>query len=70
MDYLTHRRNFSAKNSTNIILQAPYSPDLTLCDFFLSPKFKLSLRGKRFESTEAVKEKSLKELKAIPSSAE
>jgi len=44
-----------------------YPPDLVAYDFFLFPK--LSLREKRFESTEAVKENSLKKLKAIPSSA-
>jgi len=35
----------------------------------LFPKLKLSLHGKHFESTEAVKEKSLMELKATSSSA-
>jgi len=39
------------------------------CDFFLFPKLKLPLRGKRFETVEAVKENALKELKAIPISA-
>jgi len=37
---------FLAKNSTNIILQASYLPDLASCDFFLFPKLKLPLRGK------------------------
>ncbi|CAK9818879.1 hypothetical protein ANTQUA_LOCUS9953 [Anthophora quadrimaculata] len=39
------------------------------CDFFLFPKLKLPLRGRRFESIEAIKENSQKELKALPSSA-
>jgi len=47
---------FWPKNST-IIPQALYS-GLASCDFLLFPKFKLSLRGKRFESTETVKENS------------
>ncbi|KZC03764.1 hypothetical protein WN55_04220 [Dufourea novaeangliae] len=39
------------------------------CDFFLFPKLKLPLRERRFESIEAIKENSLKELKATPQSA-
>ncbi|CAK9799943.1 Mariner Mos1 transposase [Anthophora quadrimaculata] len=62
-------REFLAKNSTNVIEQAPYSPDMAPCDFFLFPKLKLPLRGRRFESIEAIKENSQKELKALPSSA-
>ncbi|CAK9818191.1 Mariner Mos1 transposase [Anthophora quadrimaculata] len=62
-------REFLAKNSINVIEQAPYSPDMTPCDFFLFPKLKLPLRGRRFESIEPIKENSKKELKALPSSA-
>jgi len=54
------------QNSTNIILQAPYLPDLVFCDIFLFFKLKL-LCETFFESREAVKENSLKELKVIPS---
>lgn len=39
---------FLAKHSTNIISQAPYSPDMAPCDFFLFPRLKLPLRRKRF----------------------
>ncbi|KOC58991.1 hypothetical protein WH47_07712 [Habropoda laboriosa] len=39
------------------------------CDFFLFPRLKLPLRGKHFETIEAIKENSQKELKAIPKSA-
>ncbi|CAK9833043.1 Mariner Mos1 transposase [Anthophora retusa] len=60
---------FLAKNSTNAIEQAPYSPDMAPCDCFLFPKLKLPLRGRRFESIEAIKENLQKELKALPSSA-
>lgn len=49
---------FLTKNSTNVIDQAPYSPDMVPCDFFLFPKLKLPLRGRRFESTEAIKQNS------------
>ena len=59
-------KEFLAKNSTKVLDQAPYSPDMAPSDFFLFPKLKLPLRGKRFESIEAIKENSLNELKAIP----
>jgi hypothetical protein len=33
-------------------LQPPYSLDLASCDFFLFPKMKLKLKGRRFETIE------------------
>lgn len=62
-------REFLTKNSTNVIDQAPYSPDMAPCDFFLFPKLKLPLRGRRFESIEDIKQNSQKELKVIPKRA-
>jgi len=32
----------------------PYSPDLAPCDFFLFPKMKLRLKGRRFDMTEEI----------------
>lgn len=61
-DYLT-------KHNVHVIPQAPYSPDMAPCDFFLFPKLKLPLRGKHFETIEAIKENSKRELKAIPKEA-
>ena len=49
---------FLAKNSTNIIEQPPYSPDMAPPDFFLFPKLKLLLRGTRFQSKKDIKENS------------
>lgn len=62
-------RDYLNKNNVNIVPQAPYSPDMAPCDFFLFPKLKLPLRGKHFETIEVIKENSKKELKAIPKSA-
>lgn len=62
-------REYKTKNLINTIEQPPYSPDLAPCDFFLFPKLKLPLRGRRFESIEDIKKNSLKELKAIPAPA-
>ena len=60
---------FPDKNLTNIIEQAPYSPDMAPADFFLFPKLKLPLRGTRFQSIEDMKENSRRELKSIPKNA-
>lgn len=62
-------REFLAENSTKVIAQAPYSPDMSPFDFFLFAKLKLSLRRGRFQAMESMKENWLKELKAIPQSA-
>ena len=58
-----------AKNSTNIIKQPPYSPNMAPADFFLFPKLKLPLRGTRFQSIECIKENSRRELKSITENA-
>ena len=60
---------FLAKNSTNILRQPPYSPDMVLDNFFLFPKLKLPLRGTRFRSIVDIKENSRWELESIPENA-
>ena len=60
---------FLAKNSTNIIEQPSYSPDMAPADFFLFPKLKLLLRGTRFQSIEDIKKNSRRELQSIPENA-
>lgn len=62
-------RDFLAKNNTVITPQPPYSPDLAPCDFFLFPKLKRPMKGRRFATIEEIKTASLEELKAIPKSA-
>jgi hypothetical protein len=37
-----------------VILHTPYSPDLARCDFFLFPKMKLKLKGRRFDTSEEI----------------
>lgn len=61
--------DYLKKNNVNVVPQAPYSPDMAPCDFFLFPKLKLALRGKHFETVEVIKENSQRELKAITKSA-
>lgn len=57
---------FLTKNKTQILPQAPYSPDLAPCDFFLFPKLKMALKGRRFYTRNDIIEKSKSELLAIP----
>ena len=62
-------RKFLGNNNTVIMPQPPYSPDLTICNFFLFPKLKRSMIGRRFATIEEIKTASLEELKTIPKSA-
>jgi transposase len=62
-------RDFLAKHETTVLPQPPYSPDLAPADFFLFPKLKSTLKGRRFESTEAIKTNSLAHLRSIPKTA-
>jgi transposase len=62
-------RDFLAKHATTVLPQPPYSPDLTPADFFLFPKLKSTLKGRRFESIEAIKTNSLAHLRSIPKTA-
>ena len=57
---------FLAKNSMPVLRQPPYSPDLSPCDFWLFPKFKTTMKGRRFESQEDIRKKSTEELRSIP----
>ena len=61
---------FLAKNKTLIMPQPPYSPDLIPAEFFLFPKSKTPMKGKRFAVIEEIKEiKSKQSRLAILNSA-
>jgi transposase len=45
---------FLEKHKMAVIPHPPYSPDLAPCDFFLFPKMKLKLKGRRFETIEEI----------------
>jgi [histone H3]-lysine36 N-dimethyltransferase SETMAR len=45
--------NFLHDSGVQLVTHPPYSPDLAPCDFFLFPKAKQQLRGKRYESANA-----------------
>jgi len=53
------------KNGMTTASHPPYSPDLATCDFFLFPRMKRDLKGKRFQNVEEVREKTTEALKAI-----
>ena len=42
-----------------------YSPDLTPCDFFLFPKMKLNLKGRRFGTIEEIQAESQRVLDTL-----
>lgn len=58
-------RDYCTKNGMTVIPQPPYSPDLAPADFFLFPKLKRPMKGKRFESVDDIKKKSLEQLHTI-----
>lgn len=58
-------REFLAKNNTLIMPQPPYSPDLAPCDFFLFPKLKRPMKGRRYATIEEIKTASKEELNKI-----
>jgi transposase len=59
-------REFLAKDETSVVPQPPYSPDLAPADFFLFPKMKSTLKGRRFQTVDEIEENSLRDLCAIP----
>jgi hypothetical protein len=48
-----------------VIPHPPYSPDLKLSDFFLYPKVKLKLKGRRFDTTEEIQAESQRVLDTV-----
>ena len=57
---------FLKKHETTVVPQPPYSPNLAPEDFFFFPKLKSSLKGRRFQTVEEIKENSIRDLRAIP----
>jgi transposase len=62
-------RNFLAKNETTVVPQPPYSPDLAPADFFLFPKLKSTLKGRRFDTFDEIQKNWTEYLFAIPKEA-
>jgi len=61
-------RSYLAKHQTSVVPHPPYSLDLAPADFFPFPKLKTSLKGRCFQTTEEIKENSIRELSVITES--
>jgi hypothetical protein len=48
-----------------VIPYLPYYPDLAPCDFFLFPKMKLKLKGRRFDTIDEIQAESQKLLDTL-----
>jgi hypothetical protein len=49
---------FVATHGIDGVQQPPCSPNLASCNFWLFPKLKSALNGKRFDDIDAIKEKT------------
>lgn len=58
-------RQFCTRNEMTIVPHPPYSPDLAPCDFFLFPKMKIQLKGRRFDTVEEIQQESQKVLDGL-----
>jgi len=51
-------RWFLTNNNMTVVPHPPYSPDLAPCDFFVFPKMKMKLKGRRFQTLEEIQAES------------
>ena len=56
---------FLAKNKIAVIPHPSYSPDLAPCNFFLFPKMKLKLKGRRIDTIEEIQAESQRVLDTL-----
>jgi transposase len=62
-------REFLAKHSIPVVPHPPYLPDLAPYDFFLFPRLKSTLKGKRFQDVAEIQLNTTRQLQAIPKQA-
>jgi histone-lysine N-methyltransferase SETMAR len=48
-------QEFLAEKNIPVVPHPPYSPDLAPCDFFLFPRIKMKLKGRRFDEVDTIK---------------
>lgn len=60
-------QTFLAKHGIPQVRHPPYSPDLAPNDFFLFPKLKKDLKGRRFQDTEEIKTNATEQLRTFSS---
>ena len=54
--------SFFVKHQISHVTQPPYIPDLVPCDFWLFPKLKSPLKGKRFQTIDEIQENTTGQL--------
>ena len=59
-------QSFLVKHQNTQVIQPRYSPDSAPCDFWLFPKLKSPLKGKRFQAVNDIQENIMGQLMAIP----
>jgi transposase len=59
-------QSFLAEHGIPVVRQAPYSPDMAPCDFWLFSKLKRLLKGSRFDSREDIMRNATNELRSLP----
>jgi hypothetical protein len=58
-------RLFLVKHCITQVCQSPYILDLAPCDFWLFPKLKSLLKGRKFQTSNEIKENATRQLMAI-----
>jgi transposase len=58
-------QHFLASKNMTVVCHPPYSPDLAPYDFFLFPKMKIKLKGRRFDTVEEIQAESQKVLNTL-----
>jgi len=61
--------NFWQNKSITLVLQPPYLPDHSPCDFFLFPRIRNHLKGRHFRTLDNIQKSVTEELKGIPAEA-
>jgi transposase len=59
-------QSFLTKHGIPVVRQAPYSPDMAPCDFWVFPKLKRPLKGSHFDSCKGIMRNVTKELRSLP----
>ena len=59
-------QSFFVKHQITQVTQAPYSPDLVASDFWLFPKLKSPLKGKRLQTVNEIQENMMGQQMGIP----
>ena len=55
-------QSFLVEHQITQVTQPPYIPDLVPCNFWLFPKLKSPLKGKRFQTVNEIKENTMEQL--------